>query len=260
MCKLHRMTDDLDPLFAALTDLVVARSVPFPDLVERLKAHTVAAAMDRIDGKPTDSRLAVMTGLQRRDVARLRAFEAKPSRPTPMARLISLWRTDARYSEGGVPRQIPRAGPCPSFDHLARMVRQDVHPRTLLDALETEGMVAVTEEEVCLLKDAYLPRGGSEDQIAYLAANVGDHLRAATANVDGKDPPFFDRALHYSGLTEGQTDALQTEFSARIMAILEELRDRAEEMKESNSHAAGPGADFRVRLGAYGYSRNGETP
>ena len=252
MCNLHRMTDHLDPLLAAMSDLMVARGIPFPELSERLKAHMVVAALSRAGGKTTDSRLSVMTGLQRRDIARLRAFEAKAPRPTPMTRLISLWCTDPHYAPGGAPRPIPRTGDSPSFDHLARRVRQDIHPRTLLDTLSDEGIVSIRDDQVHLLKDAYIPRGGSDDQLAYLAANAGDHLRAATANVEGADPPFLDRALHYSGLTQTQARQLQAVYAKGVMALLEDLRRSAESMKDEN---AGPQNDaaFRVRLGAYGY-------
>ncbi len=244
------MSDDLDPLFAAFADLAVARALPFPELAERLKGHCVAAATTRAEGKATDSRLSIMTGLQRRDVARLRAFAAKPARPTPLTRLVSLWRTLPDYAPGGQPVLLDRAGEAPSFDHLARLVRQDIHPRTLLDALEAAGTVRIEGDKVRLLASAYLPPGGSAEQLAYLAANVGDHLRAATANVDGAAPPFFERALHHSGLTETQVGDLQTRFAAAMMALLEELSREAEAMKRE----AGVEAHHRVRLGGYGFT------
>lgn len=250
MCILHIMSDDLDPLFAAIADLAVARALPFPELAERLKGHCVAAAAARAEGKATDSRLSIMTGLQRRDVARLRAFEAKPARPTPLTRLVSLWRTLPHYAPMGEPAVLERAGEAPSFDHLARLVRQDVHPRTMLDALEAAGTVAVEGERVRLVASAFLPLGGSAEQLAYLAANVGDHLRAATANVDGAAPPFFERALHHSGLTEAQVGDLQERFAAAMMVLLEELSREAEAM----AREAGEDARHRVRLGGYGFA------
>lgn len=239
------MSSELDPLLSALANLVVARGLPFPELAERLKGHCVAAATARIDGKVTDSKLSVLTGLQRRDVARLRAFDTKPARDTPQTQLVTLWRTHPDYAPGGEPSVLERSGPSPSFDSLARLVRQDVHPRTLLDALAAAGTVALEGDCVRLIQNAYLPLGGSEDQLAYLAENVGDHLRAATANVEGA--AFFERALHYAGLTEDQFEVLHSKFSTEVMALLESLRDEAESMKSKNPE----GATHRMRLGAY---------
>jgi len=55
----------LDILLAQLARLMVAQSIAFPDLAERLKTHYVAAAIRA--GAKTDSRISVVTGLQRGD-------------------------------------------------------------------------------------------------------------------------------------------------------------------------------------------------
>ena len=105
------MLDPLHPLLSALARLMVAKGVPFADLAERLKAHYVAAALQTGDGKPTDSRLSVQTGLQRRDISRLRASELKAPRPSHLARLIALWRTDPPYlAPDGSPKRLDRIG------------------------------------------------------------------------------------------------------------------------------------------------------
>lgn len=256
MCKFHIMNNELDPLFAALADLVVMRGMPFPELTECLKGHCVAAAAARAEGKVTDSRLSIMTGLQRRDVARLRAFEAKAPRATPLARLVSLWRTDPVYAPDGVPMSLPRTGEAPSFDALARTVRQDVHPRTMLDALISAGTVHAEGESVMLKQTAYLPMRGSPDQLAYLAVNVGDHLRAATANVDGASPPFFERAVSASGLSAEEAGALRAKFADGMMRLLEALNSEAEAMKRSATRKDGM---HRVRLGGFGYGTKEES-
>ena len=75
MCNLHIMHELLDTLLAPFARLLVARGVLFPDLSERLKAHYVEAAKGLTQGKLTDSRLSVLTGLQRRDIARLKTIQ-----------------------------------------------------------------------------------------------------------------------------------------------------------------------------------------
>ena len=249
MCNLHIMSDEIDALLAPLARLAVELEIRFPDLAERLKGHLVDAATELAEGKPTDSRVSLMTGLQRRDVARLKAFEAKPPKPTPLTRLVSLWRTDPRYLKDGVARRLPRLGDAPSFESLAREVLQDVHPRTLLDSLLASGTVRLEGDSVELVADAYLPKGGGPDQLAYLAANVGDHLRAATENVFD-DKAHFERALHVAGLTEEQIGTLLQRFEDGQMALLERLQKNALQMKND----AGDQGDCRIRIGAYAYA------
>lgn len=235
---------------------MVARGVAFSDLAERLKGHFVQAAQVQAgaEGKLTDSRLSVMTGLQRRDIARLRDFDVKPPRPNPLTRLVALWQTDASYAPDGTPLPLPRSGPAPSFESLGRAVRQDVHPRTFLDTLEAAGTVRVEGDTVTLTETAYLPPGGSAEQLAYLAQNIGDHLAAAAANVQGRQPPFFERAVHYSALTPAQAEALGAHFAAAQMALLEEISRMAAAMQTEAEAEDPEAACTRFRAGGYVFS------
>ncbi|MDU8928446.1 DUF6502 family protein [Alisedimentitalea sp. MJ-SS2] len=249
------MTGVLDQILAPLARLAVARGVVFSDLMERLKGHYVRAAMQLAEGKPTDSRLSVMTGLQRRDIARLKEFKSKPRKPNPLTRLVALWQTDKTYAPGGTPLPLPRSGDAPSFDSLARAIRQDVHPRTFLDALEAAGTVRISaDDSVQLIETAYVPLGDVQAQMAYLADNVGDHLCAATDNVLGRDPAHFERAVHYGGLTPEQIEILADRFHAGQMMLLEELSREASAMKAT----APTGATARFRAGGYVYSTQGD--
>ena len=246
----------LDSLFAPLARLLVARGVVFPDFAERMRAHYIAAA-ERQAGKTTDSRLSVLTGLQRREVTRLRGFVPRDERPNHLSRLVALWQTDPAWAQGGTPLPLPRNGPAPSFEALAWSVRRDVHPRTMLDALTASGTVALSDDgsEVLLVRASYQPLAGSEDQLAYLARNLGDHLGTATDNVLGGKPPQVERAVHYTGLAEAQVQALAEAHAEGQMALFQDLSRRAAAMK-----AAGPPGTLRFRAGAYFHQTEDDTP
>lgn len=254
----------LDSLLGPLARLLVARGVLFPDFAERMKAHYVEAAEALAAGRATDSRLSVMTGLQRRDVTRLRGFAPKQARTNHLSRLVALWRSAPGYRGADGPRPLPKSGPAPSFEALAREVRRDVHPRTMLDTLVATGTVALdpATQEVRLLASSYLPLAGSDDQIGYLAHNLGDHVLAATENVLGRNPPHFERALHYTGLTPAQADEIEAEYRAGQMALLERLGLRAAAMKAETGATRGGKARERFRAGGYFYrtSREEDDP
>lgn len=234
-----------DALFAPIARLLVARGIPFPDLAERMKAHYVQAALAQAGDRTTDSRVSVMTGLQRRDVARLREADVKDRRPNHLSRLVALWQAGAEWSEAGEPRPLARS----DFDLLAQSVRRDVHPRTMLDALISAGTVTLSEDgqTVTLAQGSYQPLAGSDDQLAYLARNLGDHAQAAFENVQGRDPPHFERAAHFTGLTEAQVAALAARFAAAEMALFREIAQTAARMKEENDGAG------RMRFRAGGF-------
>lgn len=241
------MLDILDPLLRPLSRLLIAQGVIFPDFANRMKSHYVQAANRKLKGenaKLTDSRLSAMTGLQRRDIVRLKEGTPKPKqRQNYLARLVATWQTDPAF--GG--RNLPKNGPN-SFETLARQTHQDVHPRTMFDELLAAGTVAHDAEtgEVKLLATSFLPLAGSEDQIDYLARNTGDHLSAATENV-AEGAAHFERAAHYTNLTETQVETLTRFFEREQMALLEKISQKAAEMKRQET---GP---CRIRVGAYFY-------
>lgn len=254
MCKLHTMLDLLERLLAPVARLLIARGVPFPDFAEQMKRHYVAAAegLAGEDGqKVTDSRLSVMTGLQRRDIGRLKGTPAPTPRPNHLARLVALWQTSPDTSSEGVAFPLHRSGPAPSFESLARDVRRDVHPRSMLDTLVDTGTVSVAHGHIVLLQPSYQPLAGSEDQIAYLSDNTGDHLSAATENVLGHEPPHFERAVHYTGLTAEQVAELEQDYREAQMDILKSLSQKAAAMKRTSK---GP---HRFRAGGYFYTAKG---
>lgn len=253
MCKPHIMLNLLDPLFAAFARLTVARGILFSDLTERLKPHYIEAARSIGDGKITDSRLSVLTGLQRRDIVRLRGRQMTTAqRQNHLTRLVALWQNEPGYHRDGKPLALPKNGPAPSFEALARIVRRDIHPRTMLDALEASETVRLDTrtQTVNLLKSSYRPLAGSEDQLSYLAHNFADHLAAATENVLGRTPRHFERAVHYGGLTASQVARLRAEYASGQMALLEALSARASAMKKQNADQPAP---HRFRAGGYFY-------
>jgi len=251
MCNLHIMLSLLDRLLAPLARLLVARGILFPDFAERMKLHYLAAAKGMSDGKTTDSRLSVLTGLQRRDIARLRALPQQETREHHLARLIALWQTEPDYQG----RDLPKNGPAPSFDALAQMVRKDIHARTMLDALAEAGAVTVdpATHAVRLIAQSYQPLAGSEDQLAYLTENLGDHFDATTENVLSDRARHFERAVYYSGLTDTQVEDLRAIYEAEQMQLFRKLSRTAADMKKKNLKDANA-PNLRFRAGGYFYT------
>ncbi len=240
------VNDLLTHIFLPIARLAIGRGLGFRDLTDPLKRAFLRAASETVQGRATDSRLALMTGLQRRDVVRLRDVGVAPRAPSAPARVVAAWL--AHHGEDG-PRSLPRSGPAPSFEALARAVRQDVHPRSLLDLLLAAGTVTLDDQDrVHLVARAYAPGGGSPEQLAYLADNLSDHGAAAVANVLS-DAGFFDRALHYDGLTDAQVAALSAAFAAEQMDLLRRFNDRAAALQSEDG--TGPA---RIRFGGYAYS------
>lgn len=226
----------LDTLLGPIARLAVAKGLLFPQVAERLKLAFVRGA-GALVSQPTDSRISVMTGLQRRDIARLRDLGEAPPVVHHLARLVLQW-------QAGLPADISRA----DFDALAATIRKDVHPRTLLEQLVAAGTVAVTGDRVRLVTSSYQPLAGSEDQLDYLASNGADMLNAGVGNVLGA--AHFERAAHFNQLSAEAVATLQASFAAQQMAVLQRIAAEAAALQDS-----APGA-HRFRAGGYFYSED----
>ncbi|MEO9514459.1 MAG: DUF6502 family protein [Paracoccaceae bacterium] len=231
----------LDPILRPIARLAVRKGWLFPLVENRLRHAYVEVAQTLADGGGTDSKISIMTGLQRRDIARLRKDTAAPqTQRQPLAEIIALWWDDPDYDPQGLPVQ----GDGASFSSLARRVRQDVHPRTFLDILIENGAVKEVEDQVILNTRSYQPLAGSDDQLTYLAHNVGDHLTTAVSNVvDGAQN--YDMGVHYNGLSESAIKQLDAHFRARMKQTLQEMDTMARAFPDSED---GP---HRFRAGGY---------
>ncbi len=268
--------DALLAVLRPLARLAVDHGVQFGQLEELLKRAMVEAALHATVGEdgrsaPAISRLSVISGIHRKEVKRL--LEASDlatvhAERTPTAELFTRWMTDRAWQdEAGRPLRLPRRAPDggPSFESLARSVTTDVHPRTLLDELLRVDLAAFDEstDTVVLRADAFVPTGRIEALLAFLAANVGDHLAAARANVSaalataGGDPPprapFVEQALYADALSRGSADAAAEQARAHWARLLRALAPELQRL-EDEDRAAGRTTDHRVRIGLYCYA------
>ena len=262
---MHSMTFEnaLRRILRPLARLAIARRFGFPAFAELLKGVYVDVAESRFrlnDRRLTDSRVSLLTGLQRRDVRALRAGdgavtgEAAPAGPLP--RVVARWSGGLRWQDRrGRPLPLPRRGPR-SFESLVAEVSRDIHPRTVLDQLLAEGAVAwdAEAETVTLLAGAYLPRDEAA-RLAYLGANLGDHAEAAAENLLAEPPPFVERAAHYNQLSPASLAALDS--LARTLLGEALARINAEALKRQDADRATGEASGRFRAGAFIYSQDG---
>ncbi|AXI45986.1 hypothetical protein C1J03_08110 [Sulfitobacter sp. SK012] len=231
----------LDPILRPLARLAVRKGWLFPIVEHRLR-HAYIEAADTLGEDPsTDSKVSILTGLQRRDIARLRREVIPPqNQRQPLAEIIALWWDNPAYDPKGIFVQ----GDGPSFTDLARCIRKDVHPRTFLDVLIENGAVKEIGDKVILNTRSYQPLSGSDDQLAYLADNVGDHLATAVSNVVG-EAGNYDMSVHYKGLSASAIEQLDKHFRARMKQTLQELDTMARTLPATED---GP---HRFRAGGY---------
>ncbi len=209
----------------------------------------------------TDSRIAVLTGVHRKELRRLREVQPEDERaPAKLALgslLVARWLGMAPWADPpGVPARLARTVGEASFEALVASVTRDVRPRAVLDEWLAQGVVEIDADDRVVLRDAaYLPQPGQEEQLFYFARNLHDHAAAGVANVtSGAPAPFLDRSVHYDGLPPEVAAALEAEARAAAVRLLVEINARALALLEQAGETAGP--TRRVNLGVYLFSED----
>lgn len=248
----------LASLLEPIALLCVSRGLSFASVEDLLKAAFVEAArraQPESAGLRIVSRVATATGLTRREVTRLiEAPRGLPAaRPSPATQVFTRWLADpALRDHRGKAVDLPRQGPAPSFESLARSITQDVHPRSLLDELCRLGLAVEAGDRVKLARDRVVASRDSERAYGFLAGNVGDHLRAGVANVLADSPAHVEQAVFADELSEESLAAFRDIARTQWQALLAATVPALQAMVNADA-AAGRKADRRVRIGLYTY-------
>jgi len=244
---------------------LLASGVPFGMLEARLRELfiEVAEADFTIAGRrQTDSRVSLVTGINRKEVRRLRAQASEPVERVPSfgrnqaAGLVSRWRADPRATDRkGRPTPIPyKASRGPSFVKLAEQVTVDLPPRAILDELVRTGAAEVRKDGWVVLKsDAYVPRLGRREKLSMLAEDPANLVETMLGNIfDEVGEPLLQRRVSYDNVGAKGTARLRRRvrsaaetFVRRIDRLLASFdRDRNPRAPSGDRHVAGLGVYY----------------
>ncbi len=249
----------LHAVLAPLVRLLLASGIDYTRLAAELKPLFVEQAQQellRSGQRDTDSAISALSGVHRKDIRSWR-FDGLSGRiaqeVSVSSQVFARWMQDPQYRDRSRrPRALPRSGPAPSFDTLARAVTQDVHPYTILTELLRLGLVQVQKfkgvETVVPHRDGFVPPAGSRELLELFGANLSDHASAAVGNLLGASP-ILEQSVYAQGITED---------SARVLAELARklwAQARAEMIAEAtrryDADRERDDATCRMRFGAY---------
>jgi hypothetical protein len=159
--------------------------------------------------KQTISRIAVLTGLTRKEVVRLQALESPEDgvaekRYNRAARVVAGWVRDARFRNPlGMPLDLNLDGPG-GFSELVRSYSGDMPVRAVLDELVRVGAVSINPDQTLhLLERSYVPQAGVEDKLHILGSDVALLIETIDHNLchAGEDLRF-QRKVAYDNLPD----------------------------------------------------------
>jgi hypothetical protein len=256
----EKLLKGLFAFMCSIARILIRNGIGHREFSDLSKAAFVQVATSDygIRGRPTNiSRVAVMTGLTRKEVKRIRELgtgydDSLITKRNPLAELIHHWNTGPEYSESnGVPMELPFEGDGVSFWSLVRKFAGDIPPGAMRSELKRIG--AISEDENGFLKIStrqHFPIDsenrtliGIDFGLRTLADTVaynGDPNHESTRSQKFIDSPHISRNL--VPMLQVELEEKIREFSVDIDERFAELE--AESQGENNKQLVGVGVYF----------------
>jgi len=223
----------IEQLLRPLCRLLLRHSVSFAAFEEMAKRAYVSVATEDfgIPGrKQTTSRVAVITGLTRKEAQRLLSLSADEDadlseRYNRAARVLTGWARDEDFLDrSGDPRVLDIEGEH-SFATLVKRYSGDMPVRAVLDELVRVGSVAQLEDaRLQLVTRAYVPQQGVVEKLGILGSDVADLIQTIDHNLEqGATDPRFQRKVMYDAIPVSALPAFRKLSGQQAQALLEKL-------------------------------------
>jgi hypothetical protein len=183
--------------------------------------------------KQSDSRISVITGLTRKEVARIKGIDtpddtAAGQRYNRAARVIGGWLRDQRFTGAdGSPAILPFEGDGDSagFSELVKAYSGDMTARSILDELMRVGAVERDQEgKIHLLVSAYIPKGSDAGKLHILGSDVALLIGTIDHNLhEAREQPRFQRKVAYDNLPAEALPKLREMTNQHAQALLQEI-------------------------------------
>lgn len=221
----------------------------FSQIARQVYVETAAASLLESGEKVTTSRIAITTGLTRKDVAQLRQMAGNDTLPTSRynryVRVISGWISDTDFQEDGQPATLALQGDALSFESLVNRYSGDMPYRAVLKELEHNQLVTLTDDEqVRLLGTAYIPCKDEAEKLSIMGRDVGLLISTIDHNLQPAEgeQPHFQRKVSYNNLSLEAVEQFKTLANRKSMALLVQLNDwLAKHDRDTNPQAQGTG-------------------
>ena len=182
-------------LLQPLVRLLIRSGISFGETAEVMKAVFVEVAgrdFDLPDRKTSVSRVAILTGLTRKEVARQQEMLRDgilnvDSNLNRVIRVLEGWHTDPLFTGPyGMPMDLPfEAEAGASFVALVRKHSGDMAPRAMLDELIRVGAIEqMTSGAFKVLIRVYIPRAFQPDALQRFGEVVRDFVNTYEYNMD----------------------------------------------------------------------------
>lgn len=255
----RRTLDFLGMVLEPVIRLMLRMGVSWKEFSELSKAKFVAIATSDygIRGRPTNaSRVAILTGIDRRDVRKLRLAGDQPhprGYQSRASQLLSAWHHEADFLDpDGRPAALPIEGDGQTFAELMRRHAPALPMVAMIKELKGAGALEeLPDGRVRPLMRTYVPVGLSAERLRLWASAISDLAGTIEHNYsrDAAEPAWFERRALSLSIDRDALPEFRQLLETEGQALLERIDDwlSAHEVPEADSDAGA----IRLGVGIY---------
>ena len=239
--------------------------VTWKEFAELARGVFVAVAAEEfgLRGRPTNvSRIALLTGMTRREVRRYR--DSGVETPTEdvraeddlnhASRVLAGWHLDAEFiDEVGRPRALEAKGDGATFEQLVRRYAGDIPVTALIKELVRSNSIERTQDGCYrALRRFYMPRAMDGQAVERAGAVIADLATTVEHNLtrDATEPPRFEGRAQNRHVDPRQLPAFRAFMEREGQAFLERC-DEWLSAHEAQQVDGAPVATLRLGVGVF---------
>lgn len=229
----------------------------------------VASTDFGLRGRPTNiSRVAVMTGLSRKEVKRLREEIAKGNggvtiRTTALSDVIHHWHAEKEFTDSsGNPLALPFSGRERSFASLVRKFGGDIPAGAMRTEMKRVGAIAESDDGKLVVTDrTFKAEDDDEKLITVLVHGVYSQLSNVCFNIDpDRNEPTWPNRIAYTKIIRApETRQLRRVTKDRIVDFAESIDDVFMAYESLHKEESDKHEDRVVAVGVYYFEERDDT-
>lgn len=213
-----------------------------------------------LQGRPTNnSRVAMMTGLSRREVARVRdrllddGEDPAGRRGNRISQILTGWHLDEEFSDAGQPKELSQTGPSGSLSSLFKRYAGDLPHGALRKEMLQQGLVEELQDgRLKVLKRDYTYTHLDPEIVNQMSVSLHDHATTLDHNLNDarKTPARFEGIADNTRISSRSAKTFMKLVETRGMDFLKEM-DAWLSAHETGENKSSSGREIRMGVGVY---------
>jgi len=243
----------------------------FAELAKRAFVHEALADKDARGRATNLSRVAIRTGISRKEVAKLNASGQVGSEPTALkdavdfrslhaARVLQLWHMDSRFvGRDGSPMALPCTDEPVSFNALVKAAGGDVPAGAVRAELLAAGAIVELERgELKAVKRYFVSADVGEELLVGFTHMVIPVLEGLARNTDARyGAPFIQRLVYTDRLSPDAVPVFRRVARDRVTSFVQSVDDW---LSSNETADAEPDNPYRYGIGVFYYEGQPSVP